>query len=83
MVMTVRSASEAGVDPQSSGSLDRLAESMRAESDVDLPHAYFIQEAQRRLAGGPVYHLSDKAIRSPPLHSSACFDAWARADDRG
>lgn len=78
MVMTVRSASEADPAPQSSGSIDRLAEALRAESGVDLPRAYFVEEARRRLAGGPVYDISGSKPGTE-LQSSACFDAWARS----
>ena len=70
------------VDPslQSTDFLDRVAESMRAESSIDLPHAYFVEEARRRLAGGTVYHLADRQTKPEQLQSSACFDAWAKDD---
>ena len=70
------------VDPslQSTDFLDRVAESMRAESGIDLPHAYFVEEARRRLAGGTVYHLADRQTKPEQLQSSACFDAWAKDD---
>lgn len=56
--------------------IDRFAESIRADSGVDLPHAYFVEEARRLLAGG----LPPAPGRPSPYQSSACFDAWARAD---
>ena len=74
-------AATAGLDPLSADFLDRFAETMRAESGMDLPHAYFVEEARRRLAGGTVYHLADHHTKSEQFQSSACFDAWAKDED--
>ena len=67
-------------NPKSTDAIDRIAESMRAESGIDLPHAYFVEEARRRLAGGTLYHLADRHTKPDHLQSSACFDAWAKDD---
>lgn len=70
-----------GRDPQGGDPLDRVAESMRAGSGVDLPHAYFVEEARRLLSGGIVHHPTDHHTRPEQLQSSACFDAWAKDDE--
>jgi hypothetical protein len=81
MVNALQDAMNTGLDPQSADFLDRFAESMRAESGTDLPHAYFVEEARRRLAGGKVHHLADRHTKPEQFQSSACFDAWAKGED--
>ena len=81
MIHAVQDAVHSGLDPQSADFLDRFAETMRAASGMDLPHAYFVEEARRRLAGGAVYHLADHHTKPEQFQSSACFDAWARDED--
>lgn len=78
MIFALQDAATAGLDPQAADFLDRFAETMRAESGMDLPHAYFVEEAKRRLAGGAVFHLADHHTRPEQFQSSACFDAWAK-----
>ncbi len=67
-----------GPDPQSPEFLDRFADTMRAESGLDLPHAYFVEEARLRLASGVVHHLVDRHTTPAQFQSSCCFDAWAK-----
>ena len=81
MIPASQDATIADLDPQSPDFLDRFAETMRAESGIDLPHAYFVEEARRRLAGGTVYHLASRQTKPDQLQSSACFDAWAKDED--
>ena len=81
MNFAAQDAATAGLDPQSADFLDRFAETMRAESGMDLPHAYFVEEARRRLAGGTVHHLADHHTKPEQFQSSACFDAWAKDED--
>ena len=57
--------------------LDRFAETIRAESGVDLPHAYFLEEARLRLSGKATRPAADHHTRPEQFQSSACFDAWA------
>ena len=52
-----------------------------AESGMDLPHAYFVEEARLRLAGGTVHHLPAHHTKPEEFQSSACFDAWAKDED--
>ena len=52
--------------------LDRLAERLRAESDTDLPHAFFLDQLRTKLTT-----REPAANRNSDLQSSACFDAWA------
>ena len=70
---------EAGL--QSADFIDRFAETMRSVSGVDLPHAYFVEEARMRLAGGTIHHLPTRPAKPAEPQSSACFDAWAKGDD--
>ncbi|MXN44272.1 hypothetical protein GR138_03660 [Shinella kummerowiae] len=81
MTFATQDVATAGLDPQSADFLDRFAETMRAESGMDLPHAYFVEEARRRLAGGTVHHLVDHHTKPEQFQSSACFDAWAKGDE--
>lgn len=78
MTPTSQNGKVADPSQQSNDLLDRFAESMRAESGIDLPHAYFVEEARRRLAGGTIYHLASRQTKPDQLQSSACFDAWAK-----
>ena len=73
MIHAVQDAAHPGPDPHSADFLDRFAETIRAESGMDLPHDYFVAEARLRLSrrtvpssGGP--------------ESSACFDCWAKGE---
>lgn len=70
---------QSGNDPQSVDFINRFAETMRAESGVDLPHDYFVAEARMRLAGGTVHHMPSQAAKPGKPETSACFDAWAKA----
>ena len=81
MTFAIQDVANTGLDPQSADFLDRFAETMRAESGMDLPHAYFVEEARRRLAGGTVHHLADHRTKPEQFQSSACFDAWAKGED--
>ncbi len=81
MMTALQHAAITELDPQSADFLDRFAETMRAESGMDLPHAYFLEEAKRQLAGGTVYHLADHHTKPEQFQSSACFDAWAKDED--
>ena len=83
MNFAAQDAVTAGLDPKSPDFLDRYAETMRAEGGIDLPHAYFVEEARRRLAGGRIHHLADRHTRPEQFQSSACFDAWARGEGAG
>lgn len=80
MIHTANDAAHAGLDRNADDFLDRFAETIRAESGVDLPHAYFVEEARRLLAGGAGHSPADHHTRPEQFRSSACFDAWARAD---
>jgi len=81
MIPTSQDAAIADLNPQSADFLDRFAETMRAEGGMDLPHAYFVEEARRQLAGGTVYHLADHHTKPEQFQSSACFDAWAKDEN--
>ena len=80
MIIASQDAAIAGNAPQSADFLARFAETMRAESGIDLRHAYFVEEARRLLASGMVPALDDRPAPRDPLCSSGCFDAWARRD---
>ena len=81
MINAVQVAVSTGLDPRSADFLDRFAETMRAESGMDLPHAYFVEEARLRLAGGTVHHLADHHTTPEQFQSSCCFDAWAKDEE--
>jgi len=83
MSNTAKNGLQSGNCPQSVDFINRLAETMRAESGVDLPHDYFVAEARMRLAGRTVHHLPGKAAKPAKLETSACFDAWAKAGQNG
>jgi len=80
--MMIHAANDAarGLDRNAADFLDRFAETIRAESGVDLPHAYFVEEARRLLAGGARRPSADHHTRPEQFQSSACFDAWAHDD---
>jgi hypothetical protein len=66
--------------------IDRLAEELRATSDVDLPHAYFVEQVRHTLAGRTI--TSDQAandaaalVRKRAVYNDgAVFQAWAMPD---
>jgi hypothetical protein len=70
-----------GPDPQSADFPDHSAKTLRPESRLDLPHAYFVEEARLRVAGSGVYHLATHPTKPEEFQSSACFDAWAKDED--
>ncbi|MCA0425754.1 MAG: hypothetical protein LCH61_21005 [Proteobacteria bacterium] len=80
MKIAAQEAMQTGSDPKSPEFLDRFAETIRAESGLDLPHAYFVEEARLRLASGVVHHLVDHHTTPAQFQSSCCFDAWAKDD---
>ena len=80
MMMQTANDAARGLDRGAADFLDRFAETIRAESGVDLPHAYFLEEARRLLAGGERHAPEDRHTRPEQFQSSACFDAWARDD---
>jgi hypothetical protein len=66
--------------------IDRLAERLRASSDVDLPHSYFVEQVQLGLGGK---HLADHLIandiegvgRKPQkMAAQSVFHSWAMPD---
>ncbi|MFT4161272.1 hypothetical protein [Shinella zoogloeoides] len=81
MINAMQDAVHSGLDPQSADFLDRFAETIRAESGMDLPHAYFVEEARLRLSHENVHAIAGRRARPEPLRSSACFDCWARDED--
>ena len=81
MINAMQDAVHSGLDPQSPDFLDRFAETIRAESGMDLPHAYFVEEARLRLSRENVHTIAGRRARPEPLGSSACFDCWARDED--
>ncbi|MCQ2003587.1 hypothetical protein [Rhizobium sp. NRK18] len=66
--------------------IERLAEDLRAASDLDLPHSYFVEQAKLKLGGHPEIATGHKeAIEGRVTHggqyqSPACFNAWAMPD---
>ncbi|MHA7968467.1 hypothetical protein [Rhizobium sp. CAU 1783] len=63
--------------------IDRLAEELRASSDVDLPHSYFVEQVRLGLAD---HDLTDLAAANdveglsrkfPPQANGTVFRAWA------
>lgn len=66
--------------------IERLAQSMRLKSGLDLPHAYFVEQVKLKLAGSPAFDQSlvepddPAAKRSAHFKSAACFEAWAMRD---
>lgn len=63
--------------------IDRLAEELRASSDVDLPHSYFVEQVRLGLAG---HDLTDVAAandiegyraKHPQQANGTVFRAWA------
>lgn len=66
--------------------IDRLAEELRASSDVDLPHSYFVEQVKLTLAGRDMSNADAAndavvAVRKHAVHGgSAVFQAWAMRD---
>ncbi|MDH4440416.1 MAG: hypothetical protein QE284_08515 [Rhizobium sp.] len=66
--------------------IDRLAENLRASSDVDLPHSYFVEQVRLGLAGADLTdHAAANAIetgahRGKASATQSVFNAWARPE---
>ncbi|MGG7518592.1 hypothetical protein ACQ3G6_11955 [Allorhizobium undicola] len=63
--------------------IDRLAHELKATSDADLPHCYFVEQAKLRLSGNhrPEKQAANDAVHAAPRNmahaSSSVFYAWA------
>lgn len=66
--------------------IDRLAERLRASSDVDLPHSYFVEQVRLGLGG---IDLADQMIandiesagrKQQKTAAQSVFHAWAMPD---
>ena len=66
--------------------IDRLAEKLRASSDVDLPHSYFVEQVRLgladknladRLAANDIESGGHRGRRQP---ARSVFHAWAMPD---
>lgn len=63
--------------------IDRLAEELRASSDVDLPHSYFVEQAKLQLAGLDLSNADNANETSGQVRKTAVngpasvFHAWA------
>jgi hypothetical protein len=66
--------------------IDRLAEELRASSDVDLPHSYFVEQVRLGLAGRNVTdHVAANDVESGTnrgrrASAKSVFHAWAMPD---
>ena len=56
--------------------IDRLAEDLRQNSDIDLPHSYFVEQVKLQLAGES---RADTAEDGPArrYQTSDCYKSWA------
>ena len=62
--------------------IDRLATELRSSGDRDLPHAFYVEQVKRTLAGetspeGLVAANDDGNNRASSLCSSSVFQCWA------
>ncbi|MBX9466709.1 MAG: hypothetical protein ACK4UW_16705 [Rhizobium rhizophilum] len=66
--------------------IDRLAEELRASSDVDLPHSYFVEQVRLGLAGRDMTDrvaandVESGAHRGSKAQARSVFHAWAMPD---
>ncbi|MGV8938911.1 MAG: hypothetical protein ACOH2J_17465 [Allorhizobium sp.] len=66
--------------------IDRLAEELRASSDVGLPHSYFVEQVKLGLAGTSTRDLhadndsSDMGRKTAANESASVFMSWAMPD---
>ncbi|MDQ0423201.1 hypothetical protein GVN24_23540 [Rhizobium sp. CRIBSB] len=66
--------------------IDRLAEQLRASSDVDLPHSYFVEQVRLGLAGKDLADrvaandIESGAHRGKRTQPRSVFHAWAMPD---
>lgn len=66
--------------------IDRLAEELRASSDVDLPHSYFVEQVRLGLAGRDMTDrvaandVESGAHRGRKANARSVFHAWAMPD---
>ena len=58
--------------------IDRLATELRAKSDPDLPHTFYVEQVRRQLAGKPVETSAANAGPAPAEQDgSSVFRSWA------
>lgn len=66
--------------------IDRLAEELRASSDMDLPHSYFVEQVRLGLAGSAnpdrmaANAVEGSARNTRRTANAAVFRAWAMPD---
>ena len=56
--------------------IDRLAQELRAQGDVDLPHSYYVEQVKLRLSGQKTENTPAERTQAP-YETSDCFRAWA------
>ncbi len=56
--------------------IDRLAQELRAQGDVDLPHSYYVEQVKLRLSGQKTENTPAERVQAP-YETSDCFRAWA------
>ncbi len=55
--------------------IDRLATEMRARTGGELPHAFYVDQVRRQLAGKSV--ANDETAREKGQEQASVFHAWA------
>jgi hypothetical protein len=61
--------------------IDRMASDLRARSDADLPHSFYVEQIRRQLAGQAA--ANDDAMQQgkrPGEAHPSVFHAWALSD---
>ena len=75
---------EIELDVENEEMISRMASDLRARSDPDFPHSYYVAQVRRQLAGKSLPSNTNRATPTlkPPVaetHSSV-FHAWALAE---
>lgn len=64
--------------------IDRMATELRAKSDPEFPHSYYVEQVRRRLAGKPALApaANDGVVQAkfPTVAPPSVFHAWALSE---
>lgn len=64
--------------------INRMATELRARSDPDFPHSFYVEQVRRQLAGKPssAPAANDEAAlaKPPPEMPTSVFHAWALSE---
>ncbi|MDO1582306.1 hypothetical protein [Rhizobium oryzicola] len=60
--------------------IDRMAAELRARSDTDLPHSFYVEQIRKQLSGEMKRGANDANLSQPGQAHPSVFHAWALSE---